>query len=551
VPVYPGDLASRAISSGGKPQTYKKEATNEWTFSMPAGDVIISAAVSQTPIKSSELATLDVSVSAAVTPKLLSNNYNYTADIPHIIPTAATSEEDEDQSDGDDDSDTQTFSIIAIPEDPQAAVTITKAGGEPSDSGEYELTEGATVYTITVEREGVAPPINTYNFTVSYWPDITLASIELSSSENSNWTHKIPVQDKQEITVPYNIVTITASSDSEDLTLSASGSGAGTLTPGETGKWTLKYTDSENDTYSVSSEVCIKSSKTIGAVTYEKEYVLNITKIVDDKYPLKHWATSSGANVGVSIIKDGDQYYEAHTFLSSGTLSIDAVPDADDSLSARALVVAGGGGGGSNNHNPNSGNDQGGGGGGGVAYSKAAKLSKEKYFVVVGLGGTSQKNNAGVNGGDSSLGTIVTAIGGGGGGRGSGTDTDKSNGSLDGKDGGSGGGGAAGSGNYQGDPGKALFGTEVTGWTFHGNDGSKGSEEQAGGDGGSANFTNNISGTMTEYAKGGKGNAGNAPAESGTGNGGGGSFYNNTGNNSIGGNGGSGIVIVRFPARPN
>ncbi|MDR1148286.1 MAG: hypothetical protein LBK66_06600 [Spirochaetaceae bacterium] len=74
---------------------------------MPTGDVVISGTFSQTPAKSNELSILDVNVNSTP-PKLLSGQYNYTTEIPHIFPTVQG----------------QKFSIIAIPEDPQADVSI-------------------------------------------------------------------------------------------------------------------------------------------------------------------------------------------------------------------------------------------------------------------------------------------------------------------------------------------------------------------------------------------------------------------------------------------
>jgi hypothetical protein len=170
----------------------------------------------------------------------------------------------------------------------------------------------------------------------------------------------------------------------------------------------------------------------------------------------------------VSIIKDGDQYYEAHTFLSSGTLSIDAVPDADNGLLARALVVAGGG------------------------------SSSESVLTGSSIDGVNYYGNIGgeINPGES----------------------DKAGG----------GGGAGGAG-------KAAVALRDD------------IENDAGGPG----RVNSINGTAVTYAAGGdvapdynqsKAQWSDKHGAPNTGNGGAGAWN---------GNGGSGIVIVRFPARPN
>jgi hypothetical protein len=494
---------------------------------MPAGDVVISGTFSQTPVKSNELAILDVSVSSNI-PPLLSKQYDYTAKIPHIFPTIPE----------------QKFSIIAIPEDPEAEVSISLPdGGKLPDAGEeIKLNEGKSEYTITVTRDGLTPDTNTYTLTVDYEPDLTLKSIELSSSENSDWTQTVAVQDGQTLTVPYNSVTITASPNGETVTLAASkSSGSGGFTTGGADNWTLTYSDIQ-DAYAVYSTVTIKSTKNIvNGGDYEKDFTLKFEKIVDANWPTSYWAASTDGNNGVSIIKEEDgEYYEIHTFMVSDTLSVTGIPE--EGLTAWVLVVAGGGSGGDcvDSYNKDLG---GGGGGGGVGYSESVSLAVQDYTVVVGGGGNGSK------GGNSGFGDI-TVEGGGKGGIGTSADAGEA---QKGGSGGSGGGGAAGGGSTRGTGGSANTHAAVTEYQFFGSNGDNGNGNDAGpttagGNGGSANFSNNISGTSKEYGKGGiaGGLSGDTPAVNGTGNGGNGAAKNGSGNN-----GSSGVVIVRFPARPN
>jgi hypothetical protein len=495
---------------------------------MPAGNVVIDGTFSQTPVKSAYLEILNVNVNSTITPNLEYLVDKYTAKIPHIYPTDPN----------------QKFSIIAIPEDPNADVSIYLPGDDKlSDAGgEFPLNEGKSEYTIKVSRTGAVPDTNTYNFTVDYEPDLSLKSITLSSSEDETeyWTHTIPVQDGQTITIPYDSVTIAAIPNDDKVALAASLTGGkgnfSTDEPGST--WTLAYSDIQN-TYSVKSTVNIKSTKNISnSGNYEKDFNLQFEKIVDADWPASYWATSTGEGNGVSIIKEGDEYYEIHTFTVDGTLTVNSIPD--EGLTAHVLVVAGGGGGGSAVDHKDHG---GGGGGGGVGYSENVSLEVQDYAVVVGVGGI------GSNGGDSSF-ESITVEGGGKGGIGTNVDAGEA---QKGGNGGSGGGGGAGAGSTRGNGGSANTHAAVTGYQFFGSKGDNGNGNDVGattdgGNGGSANFFNDISGTSKEYGKGGIGGGltGNTPAVNGSGNGGNGAV-----NTSGGGNGSSGIVIVRFPARLN
>jgi len=249
-------------------------------------------------------------------------------------------------------------------------------------------------------------------------------------------------------------------------------------------------------------------------------------------------------------------------------LSLDAANSSKSTLSAvEVLVVAGGGGGGSWHG--------GGGGGGGLIYSSAVSVTPgSAATVTVGAGGAGGGNtaagtspNGGGNGGNSVFGSL-TAIGGGGGG------SYPNNGSS----GGSGGAGTNWSVSATGGSatsGQGFAGGSNNGEINYGGGGggaggtAKGLSNNSGGDG----LPYNISGTQTYYSGGGGagvypgyangtsygygglgggGNGGDGPhgggttpgnGSSNTGGGGGGvaDLYK------IGGEGGSGIVIVRYP----
>lgn len=258
-----------------------------------------------------------------------------------------------------------------------------------------------------------------------------------------------------------------------------------------------------------------------------------------------------------------DASYIYHTFTSSGTFA------PLQSLSCDVLTIAGGGGGGS---------EQGGGGGaGGLVYLASQSLSSSQS-VTVGAGGAGNTNTStggnGVQGSNSVLGSLTTAIGGGygkgsasgsggTGGSGGGAAGDSSgtvytggsatsgqgfaggNGGFRYNAGGGGGAGAVG-GNYtSGNPGAAGTGgaglNTYSSWASTTNTGVSG--YYAGGGGGSS------IGTSTASGGAGGGGAGryNASGVAGTANtGGGGGGCMAASGVYVAGAGGSGIVIVRY-----
>lgn len=244
-----------------------------------------------------------------------------------------------------------------------------------------------------------------------------------------------------------------------------------------------------------------------------------------------------------------------HTFTSSGTFTPPSATNVD------YLVVAGGGGGGWSRG--------GGGGAGGMTAGTLAIFGDTS--VVVGSGGLGAVGfGKGATGGDSSFGSIVATGGGGGG----------ASNNVNGVSGGSGGGGAADG---------AVGSTGGTGTAGQGNNGGSNPAgvplAAAGGGGagavgsvgvgsvagnGGAGAASSISGSSITYAGGGgggneaggtagiggsgggaNGSASTAvPTPAGANTGGGGGGGGRTVSPSVegnGGNGGSGIVIIRYP----
>jgi hypothetical protein len=258
--------------------------------------------------------------------------------------------------------------------------------------------------------------------------------------------------------------------------------------------------------------------------------------------------------------------YTIHTFTANGTFNTSGVGNVE------VLVVAGGGGGGSGDSSPGGG----GGGAGGYIYNASYATTSSSYTVIVGEGGLGSTvlSVRGGKGTNSSFGSIF-ANGGGGGGSygsataggaggsgggstygatiGSGTEGQGNNGGLGvgaidpGESGGGGGGaGAVGAGGSADDGGNGGAGTSSSI--------SGSAVTYAGGGGGGNGITG---GPVTGTGNGGTGGAGGGgnggtqsngvAATANTGGGGGGAGSNSPDQNSIGGDGGSGIVIIRYP----
>jgi hypothetical protein len=279
-------------------------------------------------------------------------------------------------------------------------------------------------------------------------------------------------------------------------------------------------------------------------------------------------------------IQDQGRTWKVHQFTTTGTSSF-VVSDPGKEGIVEYLIVAGGGAGGTRH--------AGGGGAGGV-ITGSTTVTEQSYSVVVGAGGTnpgspgsSTTNVNGVAGSNSSA-FGQTAIGGG-------------HGSTYGNAGGNGGSGG-GAGERTTNLSQANGGTGVAGQGFAGGRnnasgdylgsgggggaGGVGQDAQvranpSGGNGGPGIFSS-ITGTSAAYGGGGGGSTyGNAannapnfknhgvggvggggdggtfdgvPGTANTGGGGGGGSSDGTLANGRGGNGGSGIVIVRYPITP-
>jgi hypothetical protein len=273
--------------------------------------------------------------------------------------------------------------------------------------------------------------------------------------------------------------------------------------------------------------------------------------------------TSTKATGGV-VTSDATYYY--HTFLTSGNF----VPN--QSITADYLVIGGGG--------------SGGGGGGAGAYrtslgGSALSLTATSYAVLVGAGGASQGtlgNNIGANGNDTIFSTITSNGGGHAGeiGTAGATGSGVGNGNASGGGAGTNPANSAGAGGTYGNAG-GLSHTSYPSPPAYGSGGGGGAgaaggrgSTAKGGDGGAGLNTNSTWATVTGtgvsgyYAGGGAGYAEPGYAQLAVGGAGGGGNATtapngtaNTGSGAgsigslnpvayAGGNGGSGIVIVRY-----
>jgi len=256
--------------------------------------------------------------------------------------------------------------------------------------------------------------------------------------------------------------------------------------------------------------------------------------------------------------------FKYHTFTASGTFTVTG------STNIEVLVVAGGGGGGYF--------QSGGGGAGGLAYNPATPVTTGPYPIVVGSGGPGAPGGSATGNDSTAFG--ITAKGGGRGGS-------RSPGNQAGSPGGSGGG----AGSQEPSPSDTYSATQPSqpqpaGTTNRGNPGGGGSANNgpvygggggggAGGAGGNGSSnTNGPGGAGYQYPgftgpliglsplnpysgffAGGGGAAGNDPPAGSGGSGGGGAGNNSPGVNFLGGGGGgnagtggTGIVVIRYPA---
>jgi len=286
---------------------------------------------------------------------------------------------------------------------------------------------------------------------------------------------------------------------------------------------------------------------------------------------------------GGTVTESGD--FRIHTFTGPGTFQVSALSQtAAENIVGYQVVAGGGAGGGSKN---STGGGAGGGGAGGFregrnapvdnftasplvanAPTNAVTVTATAFPITVGAGGTGVAKSQGGNGSTSTFSTITSAGGGGGGGR------DCTSGVGAGNDGGSGGGGGWGSAGS----GSGGSGNTPPTTPSQGNDGGNYSPTPGGGGGaggaasngaknGGASVSSSITGSSVARAGGGggspDGSSGGGGAGDGipgatptpgignagtanTGGGGGGISAPGNPNPTTGGNGGSGIVIIRY-----
>jgi hypothetical protein len=309
------------------------------------------------------------------------------------------------------------------------------------------------------------------------------------------------------------------------------------------------WVSSDTTSTVVTQETSIKQEGT-GSVkvttTAETDTTIDLMEYSSDSaaqtaYAKQANSAYTNSATGGTITTSGS--YKVHKFTSSGTFTPNHAMDVE------VLAIAGGGGGGRSRPGWGGG---GGGGAGGMLFVSSSRVSTGGHSVSVGGGGAgntdSTNGGAGANGGNSVFNSL-TATGGGGGGGG---------GAASGQNGGSGGGGAyaatgAGTGIYnQGHNGGAGEGNVGSFVYDGGSGGGAGGRGTSGASGtgspiaGGVGLASSFSGSSVTYATGGSTNVALANGAANTGNGGSSTY----GGGTNGGNGGSGVVIIRYLTQP-
>jgi len=312
------------------------------------------------------------------------------------------------------------------------------------------------------------------------------------------------------------------------------------------------------------------SSDTAATVAVPSSVYSNVTagRVVIIKVTNSDGTTSGTVNKTAVALPSGGSIqtysgYRSHKFTSSGTFTNTAAISQVD-----ALLVAGGGGGGADN--------SGGGGAGGMVVHTGINVSAQNYTITIGGGGTGAYESSGDGGPYATNGANTSAFGYSttGGGRG---------GSAGGANANSGGSGGGGSGeNANGVGGAGTSGQGNTGGNHSsgggGGGGGKGATGQngnvrastQGGLGGSGGQNAYETGSNQYYAAGGNGGNENGdydtaaavngiggrtnPSSSsrgqngvdGTGSGGGACTHDTSADTPAGGDGGDGVVIIRY-----
>ena len=311
------------------------------------------------------------------------------------------------------------------------------------------------------------------------------------------------------------------------------------------------------------------SSDTAAAVSVPSSVYNNVTagRVVSITVTNSDGSTSSSVNKTALALPSGGSIqtysgYRSHKFTSSGTWTNTFVTSAD------VLLVAGGGGGGADN--------SGGGGAGGMLVQTGVSVSAQNYTITIGGGGTGAYESSGDGGPYATNGANTSALGytAVGGGRGG------SAGGANGLSGGSGGGGSGENANGTGGAGTSGQGNAGGNHSNGGGGGGggKGATGQngnvrgstQGGLGGSGAQNNYETGSNQYYAAGGNGGNENGDYDQaasvngiggrtnpnngsrgtngvdGTGSGGGACTHESSADSPAGGDGGDGVVIIRY-----
>ena len=312
----------------------------------------------------------------------------------------------------------------------------------------------------------------------------------------------------------------------------------------------------------------------------------NTTINIVEEYRNGQWAGLSNVFTAAggteSTYSSGGVDYKVHTFTSSGNFTVQS-----GNVTVDYLVIAGGGGGGGHM----SGgwyNDPAGGGGAGGMITGTMSVTSGSYSITIGAGGVSRSTAAALNGGNTTF-SSATAVGGGGGGAGAANNAQTQRFGQSGGSGGGGGGpaglqatatggsGTSGQGNAGGFGGSSSPQNQISGggggkgaagenaqWSSRSGTGGVGATNSlrtgsgvyyAGGGGGGGSNQLSIYGQVGGNGGGGRGgdreaNSLSSTATAGaanTGGGGGGANASTTAIAFVGRNGGSGIVIIRYP----
>ncbi len=419
---------------------------------------------------------------------------------------------------------------------PSTGYSISSASGCGGTRSGNTYTTGAITANCTVS---IAFTINTYTVSTSIGSNGTVSPSSRSVNHGSTTTFNI---------VPNAGYSISASGCGGSLSGTRYTTGAITSACAVSISFSkLSYTLSYSA--GVGGTISGTSSQT---VNYGSD-ATTVTAVPNTGYHFTGWSDNCGNATGgsISTLSNGDK---VHTFTSGGTFT------PANNCSPEVLVVAGGGGSGGGG---NTGWYSGGGGGGGLIYNPSYSINAQSYSVTVGSGGSAglqsgDTGSSGGKGGDSVFNTL-TAIGGGYGGGNPG-------GPARGGNGGSGGGGAL----YNNTGGSGTSGQGNSGGSVQGQCGGAGGGAGSyggdclgvayvsgyGGDAGSG-LPYSISGNFKYYAGGGAGagqttNGYGDPAVGSTATSTAGAANTGSGGGGVvsqgGRTGGSGVVIIRYPA---